>query len=131
MFHNRMFPKLAVRCLRIQLNYSHSRIGTKLARPPARCYTDFHGRTTTSKIALAEVATAEKAQRSLVYYVLSIMCFFWGLAFWSVPFWRIFCEADQSSWQSAFTGNRGHDTSKVKLMEPDYDRPMVVRFSAR
>ena len=78
----------------------------------------------------AENIKQQHRRNSFIYWCLALLSFFWGLAFWSVPMWRIFCESDQSSITEVFTGNRNHDTSKVSEMKPDYDRPIVVRFSA-
>ena len=67
--------------------------------------------------------------RTYINYGLALMFTFWGLAFWAVPFYRVFCESDGKSWTEALTGVRAnHDSSKVSQMEPDYDRPLVVRF---
>ena len=77
-----------------------------------------------------KLKVAEKFKvRTYINYGLALMFTFWGLAFWAVPFYRVFCESDGKSWTEALTGVRtNHDTSKVSSMEPDYDRPMVVRF---
>ena len=80
--------------------------------------------------ATKELDVVEFRRRTVVNYTIALMLFFWGLAFWSVPLWRAFCESDQTSFQEALTGIRNHDTSKVTAMEPDYDYPMVLRFSA-
>ena len=77
--------------------------------------------------------TAEESKlrtTSAINYMIALVFFFWGLTFWSVPMWRVFCESDQTSWFSAFVGDKTHnvDENKVKSMEPIYDHPLIVKF---